>query len=83
MVNRISDFCWGAEIHSDDEFLNLLFTLIKGGNMEQPSPVTRQSFDEWIVPTYAPADFIVVRGKGRHCGINKVNRISILRVVLR
>ncbi len=32
--------------------------------MEQPSPVTRQSFDEWIVPTYAPADFIVVRGEG-------------------
>ncbi|CNG12683.1 aspartate aminotransferase family protein [Yersinia similis] len=32
--------------------------------MEQPIPVTRQSFDEWIVPTYAPADFIVVRGEG-------------------
>ncbi|MBW5812926.1 aspartate aminotransferase family protein [Yersinia kristensenii] len=32
--------------------------------MEQPIPVTRESFDEWIVPTYAPADFIVVRGEG-------------------
>ncbi len=32
--------------------------------MEQPIPVTRQSFNEWIVPTYAPADFIVVRGEG-------------------
>lgn len=32
--------------------------------MEQSIPVTRQSFDEWIVPTYAPADFIVVRGEG-------------------
>lgn len=41
-----------------------LFTLIKEAFMEQPIPVTRESFDEWIVPTYAPADFIVVRGEG-------------------
>lgn len=32
--------------------------------MEQPIPVTRQSFDDWLVPTYAPADFIPVRGEG-------------------
>ncbi|MCW6541369.1 aspartate aminotransferase family protein [Yersinia ruckeri] len=32
--------------------------------MEQPISVTRQSFDDWLVPTYAPADFIPVRGEG-------------------
>ena len=29
--------------------------------MEQPIAVTRQSFDDWMVPVYAPADFILVR----------------------
>ena len=32
--------------------------------MEQPIAVTRQSFDDWMVPVYAPADFILVRGEG-------------------
>ena len=32
--------------------------------MEQPITVTRQSFDDWMVPVYAPADFILVRGEG-------------------
>ncbi|WON78543.1 aspartate aminotransferase family protein [Serratia sp. UGAL515B_01] len=32
--------------------------------MEQPIAVTRQSFDEWMIPVYAPADFVLVRGEG-------------------
>lgn len=32
--------------------------------MEQPIAVTRQSFDDWMIPVYAPADFILVRGEG-------------------
>ncbi|AHG22114.1 acetylornithine aminotransferase [Chania multitudinisentens RB-25] len=32
--------------------------------MEQPIAVTRQSFDDWMVPVYAPADFILVQGEG-------------------
>ncbi len=32
--------------------------------MEQPIAVTRQSFDDWMVPVYAPADFVLVRGEG-------------------
>ena len=51
-------------VTSNDESLNPIFTLIKEATMEHPIPVTRQSFDEWIVPTYAPADFIIVRGEG-------------------
>ncbi|MGG4624191.1 aspartate aminotransferase family protein [Serratia odorifera] len=34
--------------------------------MEQPIAVTRQSFDDWMIPVYAPADFILVRGEGSH-----------------
>jgi succinylornithine aminotransferase len=30
----------------------------------QPLPVTRASFDQWMVPCYAPANFIPVRGAG-------------------
>lgn len=32
--------------------------------MEQPIEVTRHSFDDWMIPVYAPADFILVRGEG-------------------
>lgn len=32
--------------------------------MEQPIAVTRQAFDDWMVPVYAPADFILVWGEG-------------------
>ncbi|MBC3381045.1 aspartate aminotransferase family protein [Serratia fonticola] len=32
--------------------------------MEQPIAVIRQSFDDWMIPVYAPADFILVRGEG-------------------
>lgn len=32
--------------------------------MEQPIAVTRQSFDDWMIPVYALADFILVRGEG-------------------
>lgn len=32
--------------------------------MEQPIAVTRHSFDDWMIPVYAPADFILVRGEG-------------------
>ncbi|HEI8864573.1 aspartate aminotransferase family protein [Serratia sp. AKBS12] len=34
--------------------------------MEQPIAVTRRSFDDWMIPVYAPADFILVRGEGSH-----------------
>ena len=45
--------------------------------MEQPIAVTRQSFDDWMVPVYAPADFILVREKDRRCGISRVSLTSI------
>lgn len=32
--------------------------------MEQPTAVTRSCFDDWMMPVYAPADFILVRGEG-------------------
>ncbi|PVZ82808.1 aspartate aminotransferase family protein [Serratia sp. S1B] len=32
--------------------------------MEHPIAVTRHAFDDWMVPVYAPADFILVRGEG-------------------
>ena len=28
------------------------------------APITRQNFDQWILPVYAPADFIPVRATG-------------------
>lgn len=28
------------------------------------APITRQNFDQWILPVYAPADFIPVRAAG-------------------
>jgi len=31
---------------------------------EAPLPVTRASFDQWMVPCYAPAEFVPVRGLG-------------------
>ena len=27
-------------------------------------PITRENFDEWMMPVYAPAPFIPVRGEG-------------------
>lgn len=27
-------------------------------------PITRENFDEWMIPVYAPAPFIPVRGEG-------------------
>ena len=32
--------------------------------MEQPISVTRSNFNDWMVPVYAPANFIPVRGEG-------------------
>ncbi|MCM2446922.1 aspartate aminotransferase family protein [Rahnella sp. CG8] len=32
--------------------------------MKQATPITRSNFDDWIVPVYAPAEFIPVRGEG-------------------
>ena len=29
-------------------------------------PITRENFDEWMIPVYAPAPFIPVRGEGSH-----------------
>ena len=28
--------------------------------------VTRQNFNDWMVPVFAPANFILVRGQGSH-----------------
>ncbi len=32
--------------------------------MEQPISVTRSNFNDWMVPVFAPANFIPVRGEG-------------------
>lgn len=32
--------------------------------MEHPSNISRQSFDDWMIPIYAPADFILTRAEG-------------------
>ncbi len=45
--------------------------------MEQPIAVTRQSFDDWMIPVYAPADFILVREKAHRFGISRGNPILI------
>ncbi|XNM63179.1 hypothetical protein ACLK2H_18840 [Escherichia coli] len=50
---------------------------------KQPA-ITRATFDQVILPIYAPAEFIPVKGKGsRMCGISKAKSTSILRAVLR
>jgi len=33
-------------------------------HQQQPQNVSRQNFDDWMVPVYAPAAFIPVRGEG-------------------
>ncbi|AOA57504.1 bifunctional succinylornithine transaminase/acetylornithine transaminase [Acinetobacter larvae] len=33
-------------------------------SLSSPSQFNRQNFDEWFIPLYAPADFILVRGEG-------------------
>ena len=45
--------------------------------------VTRENFDEWMMPVYAPAAFIPVRGKALACGISRAKSISTLQVGLR
>ena len=40
--------------------------------------ITRENFDEWMMPVYAPAAFIPVRGKAHACGISRVKSISTL-----
>lgn len=32
--------------------------------MEQQNQVSRENFDEWMVPIYSPANFLLVRGEG-------------------
>ncbi len=41
--------------------------------------ISRQDFDQWMMPVYAPAPFIPVRGEGAWLWINRVRAISILR----
>jgi succinylornithine aminotransferase len=32
--------------------------------MNQPMTITRNDFNQWMVPVFAPANFILVRGEG-------------------
>ncbi len=43
--------------------------------------ITRNHFDEWMMPVYAPAAFIPVRAPGHGCGISRAKSISILPAV--
>jgi hypothetical protein len=49
---------------------------------EQPA-ITRATFDEVILPIYAPAEFIPVKGKAAASGISRVKSMWISRAVLR
>lgn len=45
--------------------------------------ITRSNFDEWMMPVYAPAAFIPVRGEGSRLWISMEKSISILPAALR
>jgi succinylornithine aminotransferase len=45
--------------------------------------ITRNNFDEWMMPVYAPAAFIPVRGEGSRLWDQQGKSISILPAALR
>ena len=45
--------------------------------------ITRSNFNDWMVPVFAPANFILVRGEGSRLWDQNEKNISILQVVLR
>lgn len=42
-------------------------------------PITRENFDEWMIPVYAPAPFIPVRGEGSRLWEQQGERVYRLR----
>ena len=48
----------------------------------EQTAITRATFDEVILPIYAPAEFIPVKGQGTESGISKARSMSISRVAL-
>ena len=48
----------------------------------EQTAITRATFDEVILPIYAPAEFIPVKGKGVEYGINRVKSMLISRAAL-
>lgn len=40
--------------------------------------ITRENFDEWMMPVYAPAAFIPVRGEGSRLWISRGKSTSTL-----
>ena len=50
--------------------------------MTKQNAVTRGTYDEVMLPIYAPADFIPVRGQGSGCGIRTALNMLISPVVL-
>ena len=46
-------------------------------------PITRENFDEWMIPVYAPAPFIPVRGEGSRLWISRGKSISTAGWALR
>ncbi|MFP1453300.1 hypothetical protein ACLB1N_27465 [Escherichia coli] len=48
----------------------------------EQTAITRATFDEVILPIYAPAEFIPVKGQGSRIWISKARSMSISRVAL-
>ncbi len=48
----------------------------------EQTAITRATFDEVILPIYAPAEFIPVKVRAAESGINKTRSMSISRVAL-
>ncbi len=48
----------------------------------EQTAITRATFDEVILPIYAPAEFIPVKGQGSRIWDSKARSMSISRVAL-
>lgn len=48
----------------------------------EQTAITRATFDEVILPIYAPAEFIPVKVRAAESGINRARSMSISRVAL-
>lgn len=48
----------------------------------EQTAITRATFDEVILPIYAPAEFIPVKSRAAESGISKARSMSISRVAL-
>ncbi|XPE65276.1 hypothetical protein ACNKHR_15460 [Shigella flexneri] len=48
----------------------------------EQTAITRATFDEVILPIYAPAEFIPVKVRAAESGISKARSMSISRVAL-